>query len=252
MEAAGLQGHGNTHAARQARAEWAAAQDRQREAANRARAREEREQEEWEAEVAQFGEEEASRRRREEREWRKRQADEELPTSEIEAMELEDQILNPMLTISAALRVNKVLQWSASLGRMTTDAFSIWEFEERLTEEISKRDGLRKGWEVTNRMVFIKANCARATRKQQSIDDFSESEWDKILTILTTEAAQSRIPNLIVKIEITAIAPSKYQLKRSHEVLSLDPIEETTPQPRRRLTTTDKRLDQARIRAEAL
>lgn len=71
MEANGLTGHGGTRAAREARNEWAAAQERQADASRRAQARIAKEQEEWDAEVSQFGKEEASRRRREEREWRK-------------------------------------------------------------------------------------------------------------------------------------------------------------------------------------
>lgn len=99
MQAAGLSGSGSTHAARRAREEWRAAQRREIDTAVRGRARVERERQEWDAEVAQYGEEEASRRRREEREWRRIQDD--LPTSEIDAMEAEDKIDNSMLNISA-------------------------------------------------------------------------------------------------------------------------------------------------------
>ena len=38
-----------------------------------------------------------------------RKQQEELPTSEIDQIALEDQYANPMITISAALRVNKKL-----------------------------------------------------------------------------------------------------------------------------------------------
>lgn len=78
MQVAGLSGSGSTHAARRAREEWRATQRREIDTAVRGRARVERERQEWDAEVAQYGEEEASRRRREEREWRRIQDD--LPT----------------------------------------------------------------------------------------------------------------------------------------------------------------------------
>ena len=73
------------------------------------------------------------------------------------------------------------------------------------------------------------------------------------MTVITREAGQF-IPKLAVKIEISATAPPlKAQLKRPHrKTLSSDPIDESAPQPRRRITTTDRRLDQARERAEAL
>ena len=82
--------------------------DRQRDAADRVRARKEREEEEWEAQVAQFGEEEARRRLRKERELKK-QIDQ-LTTSDAEEMEVEDQVANPMLDISAVLRADKKLE----------------------------------------------------------------------------------------------------------------------------------------------
>ena len=65
------------------------------------------------------------------------------------------------------------------------------------------------------------------------------------------EATKFR-PELSVKLEISATTLSIQQLKRSRDVLSSDPIEEMTPQPKRRVTTTERRLDQARERAEAL
>ena len=83
---------------------------------------------------------------------------------------------------------------------------------------------------------------------------FQDSEWDKAVSVITREAGQFA-PELVVRIEISAItiAPLKAQLKRPHrETLSSDPVEESAPQSRRRITTTDKRVDQARERAEAL
>ena len=254
MEAAGLTGNAQSRAARRARDEWQAAQDRQAEASDRAQARIAKEQEEWAAEVAQFGEEEASRRRREEREWRKKQG-EDLPTSEIDQMALEDQCANPMITITAALRVNKKLVWSDSaIGTMAMESFSIWDFDARLAVAMDKMHALDNGWEIINRMVIVKAKHSRATNQIQSIDDFSEAEWAKAVSVITREAAQYT-PELTVKIEISAMAtaPAKAQSKRPYrETLSSDPIDESAPQSRRRITTTDKRLDQARERAEAL
>jgi len=70
----------------------------------------------------------------------------------------------------------------------------------------------------------VKATKPRAPRKQQSIDDFSESEWEKVTKIILEEAAEWT-PELTVKIEVSASAPTKAELKRSHDVLSSDPIE---------------------------
>ncbi|KAF6238426.1 hypothetical protein HO173_003393 [Letharia columbiana] len=64
-------------------------------------ARKQRKQDEWNAEIAEHGEEEARARRDLEREAAK--AADDLMTSEIAEMDLEDQLANPMLTINAFL-----------------------------------------------------------------------------------------------------------------------------------------------------
>jgi len=91
------------------------------------------------AEVAQFGKEETLRRRREEREARN--IADELPTSDIEAMELEDRIADPTLKVSACLRVDKQLEWSTAVGTQASSSFNIRDFEQLLEDAISKRDG---------------------------------------------------------------------------------------------------------------
>lgn len=80
---------GNSAAARQARVAWKKALDRQAAAADRGGEREQQEQQVWDEEVAKYGELEARRRRREEREWRKG-ALVDLPTSELDEMEIDD------------------------------------------------------------------------------------------------------------------------------------------------------------------
>ena len=87
---------------------WATHQEREIKASNQARARIEREREEWNAEVAQFGETEATRRRREETEARRFQ--EIATTSEVEEIDHKDKITNPNLDITASLRVEKRLE----------------------------------------------------------------------------------------------------------------------------------------------
>ena len=48
---------------------------------------------------------------------------------------------------------------------------------------------LQKGWEITLRMVSIKARHSRATIQVQSLDDFSDSEWAKAVSVIQREAA---------------------------------------------------------------
>ena len=112
-------------------------------AADQVRAQQQREEEEWKAQVAQFGEEEARRRLREERETRVQMN--EPSTSDVEELTLKDKINNPTLNISACLRVNKKLEWSTSLGVQTLNGFNIWTLEQLIIETINKRDGFDKG-----------------------------------------------------------------------------------------------------------
>ncbi len=77
--------------------------------------RKRREADKWDAEVAQFGEEEAIRRRDLEK-YAARLADE-FPTSDIEEMDIADERANPLLYINAVLRVDKKPQWAHFVGR---------------------------------------------------------------------------------------------------------------------------------------
>ncbi len=195
----------------------------------------------WQAEIDEHGEQEAIRRRRLDRQTRKEA--EELPTSELEAMDFEDRVGDPMLSISACLRVNRRLEWSSHIAQMLASKFQIWSFEETLDEAIKTQDGDVKGWIITNRIVVIKANKPRATRKQQSIVDFSEIEWDKVLLALADEGAT----DYTIKIEVSAEA-EKSTRKRPAD--SEGP--EVDERPRQRRTRTDQLLDRARIRADTL
>lgn len=130
---------------------------------------------------------------------------------------------------------------------MLASKFQIWNFEETLDEAIKTKYGDLKGWITTNRMVVIKSNKPRATRKQQSIDDFSELEWEKVLLALTDEDAT----DYIIKIEVSADAEKPTTRKRPAEVLS-DGLNADGPEsgPRQRVTRTDQLLDRARIRTD--
>ncbi len=205
-------------------------------AAQRLRDKKAREEALWQAEITEHGEQEAIHRRRLDRQTRK-EADE-LPTSELEAMDLEDQIGDPMLSISACLRVNRRLEWSSHISQVLASKFQIWNFEETLDEAIKTKDDDIKGWIITNRMIVIKANKSKATRKQQSIDDFSELEWEKVLLAL----AEERATDYTIKIEISAEA-EKPTRKRPAEVISDGP--DADERPRQRRTRTDQLLDRA-------
>ena len=135
-------------ARRRANVERHAEFDRARETRQRIQAQK-KEQEEWEAEVAQFRELEAKRRRQEELDIRRQEDD--LPTSDLELLELDEKTADPVLTVSASLRVNKRMEWQSTLGKYANSAFSVSDFEAQLEEVIDKKDGFEKGWRITNR-----------------------------------------------------------------------------------------------------
>ena len=248
-----LRKNGNNKATQMARrranvarhAEW----DRARETRQRIEAQKAKEQEEWEAEVAQFGELEAKRRRQEELEMRRQQED--LPTSDLEQLELDEKVANPVFTVSASLRVNKRLEWQSVLGKYTNSAFSVSDFETKLEEVFDKNEGYEKGWRIITRQVIIRANHSRARREIQSLDDFSETEWDKIITIILAQAERF-VPDLDIKIEVLAESELTNQkpFKRPRDILSSDPIEQ--PPPKSRATRTDNLLDRQRAKVDAL
>ncbi len=97
-------------------------------------------------------------------------------------------------------------------------------------------------------MVSVRASRSKTTRKLQSIDDFTEAEWNKVLEIIASEAAIE----YDVRIELQVESPkAKGSLKRSLNVLSSDPLKPSSPKATR-ITRTDKLLDRARIRADGL
>ena len=223
--------------------------DRQRDAADRVRARKEREEEELKAEVAQFGEEEARRRLRKERELKK-QIDQ-LTTSDAEEMEVEDQVANPMLDISAVLRADKKLEWSTSLGTKALDTFKIESFEQQLYEEVQKSDGFTKGWPFTRFLVVVKASHSRATRVIQSIDDLSETEWAKAVDVIKQQSGKWA-PQLTVKFEVYAEVDRSVQQASSRRPAVGDSDTAEMPTGGDRMTRTDYLLNEAREQDDTL
>ncbi len=197
----------------------------------------------WQAEIDEHDEQETIHRRHLNRQTRKKA--EKLPISELEVMNFEDRVDDSMLSISACLRVNRRLEWSSHIAQMLTSKFQIWSFEEILDETIRINDDDVKSWIITNRMIVIKANRSKVIRKQQSIDDFSELEWDKVLLALTEKKAT----DYTIKIEVNAKA-EKPTRKRPAEVVSED--SDADERSRQRRTRIDQLLNRARIRSDTL
>ena len=148
------------------RKEWDDYLQRQAAAAQRARDRKQREEDEWEAEKTQYGEAEALRHRRVELEARR--VSEMASTSEIDEMEYEDRIADPELDITASLRVNKRLEWSSSFGTQHLKNFTISSIEEAMIKAIDQRDGFNKGWNITKYTAIVRNS--KRPRRIQSFD----------------------------------------------------------------------------------
>ena len=238
---------GNTREGKAERVLWRAHLERSKEAAARARARRDREDEEWEAEVNQFGEPEARRRRLEEIEVNKEL--DKLIISSIEEDEAEDLVSDPMLTVHARLRVNGRVIWTSSLGSKKRSVFSIWDFEQTLETEIEKRSGHTKGWTTTSIVVIIKAIHSRARNVHQTIDNYTETEWEKVLIVIDDESRKWK-PDITIKIEISMEEPKQ---SNPPDIL-LDATESSTiiTTPTGRRTRTHQLLERQRDQGEIL
>lgn len=214
-------------------------------AAARVRERREREQKEWDQEVAQYGESRALQRLGFER--KAAQDEDMLLTSELDDMEIDEDIANPDILVAGALRVNTKLEWSHSLGKFRHSDFNIWEFEELLNDAIEKRGGYEKGWKLVKFMATVRSTHRSARPNPQSMDDLSETEWFKVSQVILEQAQQWR-PEMSVKIEVFAEVEKGATYKKNTQSQPRD----DTPTPPSRITRTDQLLNRANERADAL
>lgn len=235
--------HGNTKEGRAERVLWKQYQERQAAANERARQRRQKYNEEWEAEIAQFGLEEARKRRLEEIQVNKEM--DKLTTSDAEMDEIEERVSNPELTIQGLLRVNSKLTWSSSFGVKKLGEFSIWAFEQSLQDEIVKRNGHTKGWEIVSISVIIKSKHSRSKRVIQTIDNFTESEWGKVIDLVEIEARKwSSELDLRIEVQMNESKDQTTNLPSDSEDLS-------ATMPRRR-TRTDQLLQRQHNQTDVL
>ncbi|MCJ1280353.1 hypothetical protein MMC21_008180 [Puttea exsequens] len=203
----------------------------------------ERQQREWDTQVAEHGLEEAKRRRAEERDVLRIRN--EIPTNELEEVLTEEVDANPDLFISTFLRVNKRLEWQGSLPKVSLKDFDLAGYERHLDEAIKRKDGCNLGWEITQRTVYVKSHHSRARKVPQIIDDFSINEWEKVVILILDQAEEFK-PLFDIKIELLADAP-KVSAKCSRHILSSDPPEaEAEARTKQPITRIDKLLNQAR------
>ena len=104
-----------------------------------------------------------------------------LLTSEIKDMIIEDESANPTIRIYSTLRVDKKFEWQGAFKDKMLQEFNLADYKQVLNKEIEKCNGWTKGWVLTHRTIIIKACHTKAQRIAQSIDDFTETEWDKVL-----------------------------------------------------------------------
>ncbi|KAL9030732.1 MAG: hypothetical protein Q9196_001182, partial [Gyalolechia fulgens] len=214
-------------------------------------------EEAWQAEIAQHGEEEARRRRAEDFDVR-RDVNDDIATSEVEAQLEEEMADNPDLHVQTNIRVDKRLVWQKGQKKTKLADFNVEEYEAMVQEHL---DIL--GAELVTLVAYIKAHHSKATWVPQSFEDFAQEEWNSVVEVIQDQSAMWKY-EVTLKIEVTAkktaaaAAAAAERLaverltKRSHDVLSSDPVEcSPTPKPKKK-TRTDKLLDEARNRAEGL
>lgn len=225
------------------------ADERKKEARLRVEIRREEEQSLWAERVKKYGEEEAHRRLREEREAQKEL--DLLPTSELDELRLEEEHGDPKIEMKVGLRVNKRIEWAHTFVVQLLSEFDIWTFEELFNAELDKRNvGL--GWVTQSIMVIVKSKHSKAVQVYQSIDDFSEPQWSKVVDVIKAQSAEF-YPDLTVRIEIAAVVDKDLVevRKKARNDLTSDPLDEESTS-KARLTRTDRLLEQTRSRAANL
>ena len=253
--------HGNSREGRQAVKDHDARQSREVAASNRLRAKREKETKAWENECTNYGEEEIWRRYYEELEAA-RDANI-IPTSELEDLAVQDEVVDPLVTVDIEYRVDKKHVWSHNFSQCRSNDFAIRIVENMIDEAIKQREGSKHGWNTCSILAVVKAKHSRATRKNQTMDELSAMEWIKVLELVGAQAAEYK-PVLIVSITVNAKADKemikaykKAMIKQAHEDLSSDPQDlegVATPKAmttRKQLVRTDRLLDAAQIRKAA-
>ena len=172
-----------------------------------------------------------------------------MTTSDIEEDEAEDLVSDPMLTVHARLRVNGRVIWTSSLGSKKRSVFSIWDFEQTLETEIEKRNGHTKGWTTTSIVVIIKAIHSLARNVHQTIDNYTETEWEMVLIVIDDESRKWK-PDITIKIGISMEEPKQ---SNPPDIL-LDATESSTiiTTPTGRRTRTHQLLERQRDQGEIL
>lgn len=91
----------------------------------------------------------------------------ELPTSDIEEMDIADERVHPLLYINAVLCVGKKPQWAHFVGR-----HHLWDVDIAPMLE-------QPLWYVIDTCkAIVRARHSRAKQQKQSLEDFDEAQWD--------------------------------------------------------------------------
>ncbi|KAI4220225.1 MAG: hypothetical protein L6R40_008690 [Gallowayella cf. fulva] len=246
--------HPNSKVAREARAKHQAKLAERLELHRVITEEEDRKKALWEAEVAQFGKEEAKRRRRLVLEMRKE--DEQLHTSEAEELMYEERIY----------------------PKGFLQDFDVYDFESFVYTTAEQQQAWKQNTEIQKIMTSVKAKDSRSVWEYQQISEFSTTEWDKVHELITQQASNWKY-ELRVRLEVFfhttqpdirrhlvptgAAGAAEVSIKRPHEVIvSSDPVQpddddDATPKPRTAAPTKKQRLhrsgqliEQSRRRAE--
>ena len=185
---------------------------RQRDAEERYTATLRREKDLWDAEVAQFGEIEAKRRYDEVA--ARRAADNELDTSEFEALEDEENQADPEINLTLIARVNGKVEITKKLSLIRTSKINFYNIKLTLDEELKKKDSDAKEWKITRYLASICPDKKRATLTLKTFNNFSETEWDRVLGAILSAVYNEGVSKAVIKIEISMDAPTKIAPKK--------------------------------------
>ena len=168
-----------------------------------------REREEWAAEIAQFGGIEPKRRYDEVAARRK--VANELPTSDLENLQFEEELHSPTLKLTFLVRVNGKVNIAKSLDEKQLSEVDFWAVERIYDAETKKHD--IPGRKVTKCLAVIRPLGTRSANVLETFDDFSEGEWNKVYNAVLKVCTKRQKTKASFELKVSVNALKKAELK---------------------------------------
>lgn len=123
----------------------------------------------------------------------------------------EPEDIEPRISASVALRVDKANRFNHQFGRCLLNEFDIQTLDTMVQYEAQSRGYLELGFEIEQIFVVFRAKAKRATWTNQSISEMQLMEWSNVLGLILNHAADHRgkrpsdpMPEVEVRFDVRA------------------------------------------------